>query len=211
MIEARKAGVKVVTLLNSNFVVARFGAEFRKEDILNNIKPIQRVIDGKSYIIYPFKRCIWQGTAGNLFLVRGEGYDDFIPIFTTSLNTKPETAIMKYKERTAIEQTNKELKSYLEIEGNYFRTKKSNYGYIFILCLVYNFIQYLRRYLADKSFKEIFEELSFYLLCKEPPKCVSQLEKELESIFGNIGSKGSNKIKTQLERTMNISGAVIAE
>ncbi|MCK4250873.1 hypothetical protein KAX97_05470, partial [candidate division WOR-3 bacterium] len=106
---------------------------------------------------------------------------------------------------------NKELKSYLEIEGNYFRTKKSNYGNIFILCLVYNFIQHMRLYLADKSFKEVLEELSFYLLCKEPPKCVSQLEKELESIFGNIGSEGSNKIKTRLERTMNISGAVIAE
>ena len=211
MREARKAGVKVLTRLNSNFVVVRFGAEFRKEDLLSNIKPIRRMVDGESYIIYPFKRCIWQGTAGNLFLVRGEGYDDFIPLFTTSLNTKPETAIMKYKERTAIEQTNKELKSYLGVEGNYFRTKKSNYGHIFILCLVYNFIQYVRLYLADKSFKEVFEELSFYLLCKEPPKCVSQLEKELESIFWNIGSEGSNKIKTWLERTMNISGAVIAE
>ena len=141
------------------------------------------MIDGESYIISPFKRCIWQGTAGNLFLVRGEGYDDFIPLFTTSLNTKPETAIMKYKERSAIEQTNKELKSYLGIEGNYFRTKKSNYGYIFILCLVYNFIQYVRLHLADKSFKEVFEELSFYLLWKKPPKCVSQFEKELESVI----------------------------
>jgi len=96
MREARKAGVRVLTRLNSNFVVLRFGAKFRKEDILSNIKPIQRAIEGKSYIIYPFKRCIWQGTAGNLFLVRGEGYDDFIPLFTTSLNTKPETAIMNY-------------------------------------------------------------------------------------------------------------------
>ncbi|KAF5437384.1 hypothetical protein C5S35_04320 [Candidatus Methanophagaceae archaeon] len=50
MKEARKAGVKVVTRLNSNFVVARFGAKFRKEDIMDDIKPIQREIDGKSYI-----------------------------------------------------------------------------------------------------------------------------------------------------------------
>jgi hypothetical protein len=149
MKEARKAGVKVSTRLNSNFVVVQFGAEFRKEDILSNIEPIRRMIDGKSYIIYAFKRCIWQGTAGKPFLARGEGYDDFIPLFTTPLNTKPETAIMKYKERASIEQTNKELKSYLGIEGNYFRTKKSNYGYIFLLCLVYNSIQYVRLYLTD--------------------------------------------------------------
>ncbi|MFZ2070703.1 MAG: hypothetical protein WAV32_03705 [Halobacteriota archaeon] len=46
MREARKAGVKVVTRVNSNFGVLRFGTEFRKEDILTNIKPIRRVVDG---------------------------------------------------------------------------------------------------------------------------------------------------------------------
>jgi len=68
--------------------------------MLNNIKPIWRRIGSESYIIRPFKRCIWQGTAGNLFLVRGEGYDDFIPLFTISLNAKPET--VKKKAITAI-------------------------------------------------------------------------------------------------------------
>ncbi|NQE52760.1 hypothetical protein C5S29_04135 [ANME-1 cluster archaeon GoMg3.2] len=107
MKEARNAGVKVVTRLNSNFVVTRFGVKSRKKDILNDIKPIRLGIDGESYIMYPFKRCIWQGTAGNLFLVRGEGYDDFIPLFSLSLNAKPETLIMEYIERTSTEQTNK--------------------------------------------------------------------------------------------------------
>ena len=46
-----------------------------------------------------------EGTAGNPFLVRGEGDDDFIPLFTTSLTAKPETATMKYKERAPIEQS----------------------------------------------------------------------------------------------------------
>lgn len=210
MREARKAGVKVITRLNSNFVVLRFGDKIRKEDVLRVIKPIKRTINGENYIVYPIKRCIWQRTAGNLFLVKGEGYDDFIPLFTTSLNSKPETIIKKYKGRTQIEQANKELKSYLEIEGNYFKKKERNYGYIFLLSIVHNFIQYLRLYLKDKSFKEVFEELSFYLLWKEPPKCVYQFEKEIESVFGNISSEGSNKIKTWLERTMNISGEVIA-
>ncbi len=57
--------------------------------------------------------------------MRGEGYDDFIALFTTSLNAKPETVIMKYKERSQIEQTNKELKSYLGVEGSYFRKKET--------------------------------------------------------------------------------------
>jgi len=208
MREARKAGVKVLTRLNSNFVVVRFGAEFRKEDILDNIKPIRRIIDGKSYIIYAFKRCIWQGTAGNLFLVRGEGYDDFIPLFTTSLNTKPETAIRKYNKRTSIEQTNKELKSYLGIEGSYFRTKESNYGYIFILCLVYNFIQYMRLYLTDMSFKDVLEVISAYLLWKHPPKCVFSLGSTLERTLENIGYEKPNKINIKLTGTTLLSGEV---
>ena len=116
MREARKAGVKVITRLNSNFVVARFGKKFRKEDILSLGRAIKRTIDGESYIICAFKGCIWQGTAGNLFLVRSEDYNDFIPLFTTSLDSKPETVIKKYNERSSIEQTNKELKSYLDIE-----------------------------------------------------------------------------------------------
>ena len=36
MREARKAGVKVVTRLNSNPVVFRFGKRFKKEDIIGN-------------------------------------------------------------------------------------------------------------------------------------------------------------------------------
>jgi hypothetical protein len=115
MREARKSGVKLVTRLDSNFVVVRFGVKFRKKDALVDIKLINRTIDGESYVIYHLKRCIWQGTAGNLFLIRGEGYDDFIPLFTTSLNAKPETIIRKYNERTSIEQTFKELKSYLKM------------------------------------------------------------------------------------------------
>ncbi|MCW7076509.1 MAG: hypothetical protein OCU18_04350 [Candidatus Syntrophoarchaeum sp.] len=47
------------------------------------------------------------------------------------------------------------------------------------------------------------------LLWKKPPECVSQLEKKLESVI-DTGSEGSNKIKTWLERTIDISGAVIA-
>jgi hypothetical protein len=51
MIEARKAGVKVITQLDSNSAVTRFGAKFRKEDGQNKIKPIWRRIESRSYFI----------------------------------------------------------------------------------------------------------------------------------------------------------------
>ena len=63
-------------------------ARIQKKEVLNNIKPIKRAIYGESYIIYALKRCVWQGTAGNLLLVRGVGFGDFISLFTTGLNTK---------------------------------------------------------------------------------------------------------------------------
>ena len=73
---------------------------------------------------------------------QGWGYNDFIPLFTTPLRSKAETVIIirKYNGRAQIEQTNKELKSYLGAEGSYKKKKESNYGYIFIVSLVYNLV-----------------------------------------------------------------------
>jgi hypothetical protein len=195
---ARDAGVKLISRLSANFVVLRCGIKYRKEDILKNIKPIKRTIDGKNYVIYILKRGIWQGTAVNLFLVRGEGYDKFIPLFTTALNAKPETVIRKHKERSAIEQTIKELKSYLEIEGSYNTKKESNYGHVFMLCLVYNFIQYLRMYLDGLSFKDVLGAMSTYLLIAHPPKSLVELETAFEKMYRNIEHTVRNGINYAL-------------
>ena len=63
------------------------------------------------------------------------------------------------KEISAIEQTNKELKSYLGIEGNNYKKKESSYGYIFLLSLIYNLVQYLRLYIDGMRFKDVLELL----------------------------------------------------
>ena len=68
----------MVTRLNTNSIVLRFGERFKKEDIMGVVKPIERTIGGEKYIIHHIRR-----TAGNLFLVKGGGYNDFIPLFTT--------------------------------------------------------------------------------------------------------------------------------
>ncbi|MBC8521535.1 MAG: hypothetical protein H8D26_06050, partial [Methanomicrobia archaeon] len=65
--EGRKAGVNVVTRLDSNFVVRLIGREYRKEDILIKIKPFTRTIDGVSFTIYVFKRCICRGRRETCF------------------------------------------------------------------------------------------------------------------------------------------------
>lgn len=127
-------------------------------------------------------------------MIRGEGYSDFIPLFTTALNSKQETVIRKYKERFSIEMTNKELKSYLNIEGNYFRTKESNYSFFFLLCLVYNLVQCMHPKLPDISFKDVLKHLSSYLLYLEPPKCVFAVEKPFKSLLRDIGYEVPDKM-----------------
>ena len=203
--QGRISGVKVVTRFNSNFVIKRFGKKYRKDDILRDIKPIRRTINAKSYTIYQFKGCIWQGTLGNLFLVRADGYDNYLPLFTTSLDSKPETIIMKYEERFTIEVTIKELKSYLGIESNYFEIKESNYGFIFLRCLVYNFVQYLRLYISNKSFKDTLDGLSAYLLWKRPPKAAALMEDALKEAYTNSGCDSVNEIDNCLIEAILVS------
>ncbi|VUT27009.1 MAG: hypothetical protein MOIL_01823 [Candidatus Methanolliviera sp. GoM_oil] len=168
----------------------------------------------------------------------------FIPIFTTyenlrfswrrikdspaSLRSKPETIIKKYKERSYIEQTNKELKSLLDIEGSYFCKKESNYGYFFMVSLVYNIVQYLRLFFDDmshqksegflgcqkskifKHFKDVLEELSAYLLWKNPPKCVFEMESKLNRVFENIGSEGLDKMNIGSMESTEVLGKVLS-
>ena len=208
--EGRRAGVNVVTRLDSNFVVKLIGREYRKEDILSKIKPFTRTIDGVSFTIFVLKRCIWQNTAGNLLLIRGEKYDDFIPLFTTALNSKPETVISKYKERSSIEQVIKELKSYLKIEGNYFRTKESNYGFIFLACMVYNFVQYISTQLHDMSFKDVLESLSAYLIWADPPECVLIHGETFEELLKDIGYELPNRMNIELVRVLTPTNEVSA-
>lgn len=185
--EGRKNSIKLVTRLNKNFVVCLFGREFREKDVLSKVNPIKRYIKGKCYTIYPLKRCIWNKVAGNLFLVKGEEHKNFLPVFTLSLKSKPETVIKKYLERFSMEQTNKESKSYLKIEGSFFRKKQSNYGDLFIRFLIHNFIQYLRLKIDNMSTKEILENLTLYLLWKSPPKCVFDFEKLLSGLSIDTG------------------------
>ncbi|MBL7117821.1 MAG: transposase [Candidatus Syntrophoarchaeum sp.] len=141
-------------------------------------------------------------------MIRGEEYDDFIPLFTTALNSKPETVISKYRERSSIEQVIKELKSYLKIEGNYFRTKESNYGFIFLACVVYNFVQYMSTQLPDTSFKDVLDSVSAYLMWANPPECVFALGETFEELLINIGYEVPNRTNTELMGITTQAGEV---
>ncbi len=77
-----------------------------------------------------------------------------------------------------------------------------------MLCLVYNFIQYVRLYLPDTSFKNVLDGLSVYLLRERPPECVASLENAIERIFEDKGYVKSNKINTDLFGAIPLSDAI---
>jgi len=69
-----------------------------------------------------------------------------------------------------------------------------------------NLVQYLRSFLKGKSFKDVLEELSFYLLWKDPPECVFSLDRILNPIFENILPEVSNKINIVEEGSIAVLG-----
>ena len=75
---------------------------------------------------------------------------------------------------------------------------------------MYNLVQYLRSFLKGKSFKDVLEELSFYLLWKNPPECVFSLDRILNPIFENIVPKISNKMDWVAERTIDAFGEAVS-
>jgi len=75
------------------------------------------------------------------------------------------------------------------------------------------------------SFKDMLEELSAYLLYKDPPECVFEMENKLSQIedlrftnlrfeinrvFGNIEYEGSNKMNIGLIESMEELGEVLS-
>ena len=140
--------------------------------------------------------------------VFGQGYDDFIPLFTTALRSKAETVIGKYKG----ENSNRRDEQGVKIIFGRWRELQKEKGeqlWVYILSLVY-LVQYLRSFLKGKSFKDVLEELSFYLLWKDPPECVFSLDRILNPIFENIVPKISNKMGWVAEGTIDVLGEAVS-
>jgi len=63
----------------------------------------------------------------------------------------------------------------------------------------------MRFYLSGMSFKNVLEELSAYLSYKNPPKCVFKMEKVLNLVLGDIGSKELDKIDIWFKGFMGVT------
>jgi hypothetical protein len=56
----------------------------------------------------------------------------------------------------------------------------------------------------------VLEELSAYLLWKNPPKCVFEIESELNRVFENIGSEGLDKMNIRSMESTEVLGKVLS-
>jgi len=54
-------------------------------------------------------------------------------------------------------------------------------------------------------FKDVLGELSAYLSYKNPPKCVFKMEKVLNLVFGEIGSKELDKMDIWFKGCMGVT------
>ena len=63
-------------------------------------------------------------------------------LVSTDWKKKPENIIKEYK-RIWIEEKHRRDKSVLKLEGNYLRSKRSNNGFILLMALLSNCIEYL--------------------------------------------------------------------
>jgi hypothetical protein len=55
---------------------------------------------------------------------------------------------------------------------------------MFYSLMKYNFIQYMRLYLTDMSFKDVLEGISVYLLRERPPKCAFSVRNAFKGVLG---------------------------
>lgn len=78
-----------------------------------------------------------------------------------------------------------------------------------MISLVHNIVQYLRLFFDDMSFKDMLEELSAYLLYKDPLKCVFEIESKLNRVFGNIEYEKLNKMNIGLIQSIRQLGEIL--
>jgi hypothetical protein len=60
------------------------------------------------------------------------------------------------------------------------------------------------------SFKDTLEELSAYLLWKNPPECVFEMENKLNRVFGDIGSERFDKMNIGSMGSMEVLGEALS-
>ncbi|WP_414739797.1 hypothetical protein ACPB8Q_08010 (plasmid) [Methanocaldococcus indicus] len=95
-----------------------------------------------------------------------EGKKKIKYLVSTNYKKKAENIINEYLKRCKIEEKHRRDKSILEVEGNYLSSEKSNIGFVRLMGMLFNCIEYLS-YKNGISFYKVIKECSKELIKNE--------------------------------------------
>jgi len=143
MRRAKENKVVYIGRIKKNWITEIFGRKFRIEDLFENEKLCKRTVEGKEFFLA--SKVVNIPEVGRVKIVKCIMEDKKDPYYLvcTDWKKKPENIIKEYLKRFWIEEKHRRDKSILKLEGNYLRSERSNNGFILLMALLGNCIEYL--------------------------------------------------------------------
>lgn len=119
-----------------------FGKKFKIEELFKDEK-LQRTIEGKEFLLA--SKVVNIPEVGRVKIVKCLMDDKKDPYYlvSTDWKKKPENIVKEYLKRIWIEEKHRRDKFVLKLEGNYLRSEKSNNGFVLLMAVLANCIEYL--------------------------------------------------------------------
>lgn len=142
---AKENKVVYIGRIKKNWKVEVFGKEFKVEELFRDEKLCKRTVEGKEFFLA--SKVVNIPEVGRVKIVKCimEDKKDPYYIVSTDWKKKPENVIKEYLKRFWIEEKHRRDKSVLDLEGNYLRSERSNNGFILLMAVLSNCIEYLSR------------------------------------------------------------------
>jgi len=140
---AKENKVLYIGRIKKNWIVEVFGKKFRIEELFEKEKLCKRSVERKEFLLT--SKVVNIPEVGRVKIVKCLMEDKKEPYYLVSTNwkKKAENIIKEYLKRFWIEEKHRRDKSILKLEGNYLRSEKSNNGFVLLMALLSNCIEYL--------------------------------------------------------------------
>ncbi|WP_423793387.1 transposase [Methanocaldococcus indicus] len=163
----KELGVDYIGRIRKNIKIEVFGKEVKIENMFkmdfNKNKTKLRTINGKKFRISEKVVNIPNVGKVKIVAVLMEEKKKIKYLVSTNYKKKAENIINEYLKRCKIEEKHRRDKSILEVEENYLSSEKSNIGFVRLMGMLFNCIEYLS-YKNGISFYKVIKECSKELI-----------------------------------------------
>jgi len=167
MKESKKLGLQYIGKIRKNIKIEYFGRKVKVEELFKKDfkedKFKLRTIEGIKFKLSSKVVNIPDVGKVKLIAVLMESRTKPTYLVSTNFKKKPENIIKEYMKRPKVEEVHRRCKSVLKVEGNYLTSEKSNEGFIRLIGMLYNCIEYLSN-IYEISFYEVVKECSIELI-----------------------------------------------